>query len=44
MLDNEGRVVVKYTYDAWGNTVTAVLDCNASVIAELNPFRYRGYY
>ena len=36
--------MVKYTYDAWGNTVTEVLDCNANVIAELNPFRYRGYY
>ena len=24
ILDNEGRVVVKYTYDAWGNTVTEV--------------------
>ena len=44
ILDNEGRVVVKYTYDAWGNTVTEVLDCNANAIAELNPFRYRGYY
>ena len=36
--------MVKYTYDAWGNTVTEVLDCNANAIAELNPFRYRGYY
>lgn len=36
--------MVKYTYDAWGNIVTEVLDCNANVIAELNPFRYRSYY
>ena len=36
--------MVKYTYDACGNIVTEVLDCNANAIAELNPFRYRGYY
>lgn len=36
--------MVKYTYDAWGNAVTDVLDCNANAIAELNPFRYRSYY
>lgn len=36
--------MVKYTYDVWGNTVTEVLDCNASAIAETNPFRYPGYY
>ena len=44
ILDSDGRVVVKYTYDAWGNAVTDVLDCNANAIAELNPFRYRSYY
>ncbi len=33
ILDSDGRVVVKYTYDAWGNTVTEVLDCNANAIA-----------
>ena len=31
ILDSEGRVVVKYTYDAWGNIVTEVLDCNANI-------------
>ena len=36
--------MVKYTYNACGNIVTEVLECNANALAELNPFRYRGYY
>ena len=44
LLDNTGMVVVEYKYDAWGKCLTSVLDPNASTIAELNPFRYRGYY
>ena len=48
MLDTNGAVVVKYTYDAWGNNV--VSDANGTIISDtnhignLNPFRYRGYY
>jgi len=46
ILDNTGKVVVKYVYDAWGNHV--VTDSNGnditSGIGVLNPFRYRGYY
>jgi len=48
ILDANGEIVAKYTYDAWGNyTIT---DTNGNVItdenhiANLNPFRYRGYY
>ncbi len=44
LLDNTGAVVVKYAYDAWGNCLTTVRDINATGIADLNPFRYRGYY
>ena len=44
LLDNTGKVVVKYRYDAWGKCQTTVTDDNASMIAELNPFRYRSYY
>ena len=36
--------MVKYAYDAWGNCLTTVQDVNATGIADLNPFRYRGYY
>ena len=28
-----------YTYDAWGRVISAT-----GVLANLNPFRYRGYY
>ena len=44
LLDTSGKVVVKYWYDAWGNTITEVLDQTANTIASLNPFRYRSYY
>ena len=40
LLDNNGSVVVKYKYDAWGNCDTTVLVESAATIAELNPFRY----
>ena len=48
LLDTNGSVVVKYTYDAWGNNV--VSDANGTIITDanhignLNPFRYRSYY
>ena len=48
ILDNAGKVIVVYKYDAWGNH--AILDINgkditdATHIGNLNPFRYRGYY
>ena len=48
ILDNNGNVVVKYVYDAWGNH--KVLDAagteNTSddFIGNINPIRYRGYY
>ena len=48
LLDANGKVVVQYVYDAWGNH--AVLDSNgndltsSSHIGNRNPFRYRGYF
>ena len=48
LLDANGKVVVEYVYDAWGNH--AVLDSNGndltdtSHIGNRNPFRYRGYF
>ena len=34
-----GNTVAQYTYDSWGNVLTAT-----GVMAEVNPIRYRGYY
>jgi len=38
-----GKTVAKYSYDAWGKC-TIDPDSIDTVIAERNPFRYRGYY
>ncbi len=49
LLNSSGSVVVRYTYNAWGepltvtggsgNVITDTMD-----IAHINPLRYRGYY
>ncbi|WP_438847647.1 RHS repeat-associated core domain-containing protein [Anaerocaecibacter muris] len=48
ILDFKGNVVVRYTYDAWGNHKAFDNDgseiTSATHIGNLNPFRYRGYY
>ena len=50
IMNEAGYKVVSYTYDAWGNPYnpTYVYHSGVSAIdrdnAELNPFRYRGYY
>ena len=36
---SNGNTVAQYTYDSWGNILTAT-----GTMAEVNPFRYRGYY
>ena len=41
ILDMNGNVVEEYAYDAWGNC--AIVKDTAG-IAEVNPYRYRGYY
>ena len=38
-----GKLVVTYTYDAWGKLVE-LKDNTSNSIGTLNPFRYRGYY
>ena len=38
-----GKLVVTYTYDAWGKLVE-LKDTTANSIGTLNPFRYKGYY
>ena len=41
----DGTKLISYTYDAWGNfTTTYHNGCTSSHHANLNPFRYRGYY
>jgi len=48
ILDSNGGVVARYIYNAWGNH--SVINANGATIsdtshiANLNPFRYRGYY
>lgn len=47
IVDENGTVLVRYKYDAWGavsSTVTAGLTGLSSYIANNNPIRYRGYY
>ena len=37
-----GRIVARYTYDAWGNCT--VTNATGFTVGTDNPFRYRGYY
>ena len=38
-----GKLVVTYTYDAWGKLME-LKDTTANSVSTQNPFRYRGYY
>ena len=48
LLDISGNIVVKYTYDAWGNhkvlNASGVENTSVYFIGNINPIRYRGYY
>ena len=48
ILDSDGKIVVRYKYDAWGNHVVLNPDGSRNdsdtFIGNINPFRYRGYY
>ena len=51
IVDSSGNKVAQYTYNAWGLPLSvkdgsgnAVSATNTTHIANLNPFRYRGYY
>ena len=44
IVDSTGALLVEYKYDAWGNPIsTRTLTTSYDALAELNPFRYRGY-
>ena len=43
IVDEAAQVVASYTYDAWG-VCTITQDISECDIAQVNPFRYRGYY
>ena len=46
--DEDGRIVARYEYDAWGNCTVmnedGHLESSAEFIGNINPIRYRGYY
>jgi len=42
ILNNAGTPVAAYTYDAWGNILTAT-GSMADTLGKYNPLRYRGY-
>ena len=42
LYDASGKVVVEYTYDAWGKPLTTTGSL-ASTVGAKNPYRYRGY-
>lgn len=43
IIDKSSKVVANYSYDAWG-VFTITQDSSACGIAQINPYRYRGYY
>ncbi len=44
IVDSAGSLVVEYKYDTWGKpTLVRTLTTAYEALAELNPFRYRGY-
>ena len=49
ITDSNGEVVARYRYDAWGKVLSVTDQDGAPItspnnIANINPFRYRGYY
>ena len=43
IVDKSSKVVANYSYDAWG-VPTITQDSTDCGIAQINPYRYRGYY
>ena len=43
LTDKDGKIVVEYRYDSWGNIISTS-DATGIDLAKLNPFRYRSYY
>ncbi len=47
IVDKNSTVVARYSYDAWGKCTVDFIDIERTCgidIANINPFRYRGYY
>ena len=47
LTNNEGDVLARYAYDAWGRPISVTAtNGNATYLAaaNANPYRYRGYY
>ena len=46
--NDNGEVITRYTYDAWGNhkvyNASGATESSQTFIGNINPFRYRGYY
>ena len=42
ILDSNGNSVVQYVYDAWGSCTVSTT--SNQTLAQINPFRYRGYF
>jgi len=42
IVDDDGSVVVAYTYDTWGKLVS-ITGSAATTLGVANPYRYRGY-
>ena len=43
ILDSDGKQVVEYVYETWGQFAVSY-GSMAATLGEFNPFRYRGYY
>ena len=43
IVDQNGKLVVKYKYDAYGNN-KGIEDTSGCDLGNVNPFRYKGYY
>ena len=45
IVNHQGKVMVEYTYDAWGNILKEKSNVTPSyaTVKAFNPFRYRGY-
>ncbi|MFA7376177.1 MAG: hypothetical protein WCZ13_01615, partial [Acholeplasmataceae bacterium] len=48
IIDINGKIVVTYKYDAWGNhkvyDSSNAENTSSSFVGNINPFRYKGYY
>ena len=44
IIDQNGSLVVKYEYDAWGKLLTTTRSNDTNNIASINPFIYKAYY